>query len=123
MKYIQWVTYKGKDILSVSVSYRTEAEYINALKEYQAAWMEKPDCPTIMDLTGALSNSAIIQAAERIHQENIKFREEHKLPSQPMAIVGGKAIVNITEQFTNHHPNIYFASDLESAKNWLYENS
>ncbi len=122
MKYIQRITYKDKAFLFVNLVRLTDAEFIEALKEYRLEWLAKPDFPILLDLTGTALTSDAVQLAREINWEHHKFSENNLLPVYPVAIVGISAIAHTVANLIAHTDKTYFAPDLESAKEWLYKN-
>lgn len=123
MKYTQWITYKGKTFLLVNATRLKEAEYIEALKEYQREWVVKPGHPTIIDVTGATTTTAVTQAGKELNQALTSYCVQHNIPQQPTAIVGISAMARTVANLMSYGQKTHFASDLENAKEWLFKNS
>jgi hypothetical protein len=123
MKYTEWITYKGKTFLFVNAAQRSEAEYLEALREYSAEWLARPGFPILMDFTGANLTPTASQVAKEINQQHTRLRAEKHIPNRPVVIVGVSPLIRTVTYFITRSEKIHYVDDLESAKEWLFKNS
>ncbi len=121
-KYTQLIAYKGKTFLFVNAAHLNEPEYVDVLKEYLAEGLARPGFPVLIDLTGAILTLPAVQAAKEIHQTYNQFRKEHHIAAQPVAVVGASAMIRAAANFIALTEKIYYAPDLDSAREWLFRN-
>jgi hypothetical protein len=115
---IQWIEHKGKKILFCDFSNYTETEYIEGTGLMEKELLKQPRGSKpllIVDVT----NSYMTQATSARGKETVKVLTEADVITKT-AMVGIAGIKKIIAQAISR--DVYFAKDIESAKEWLVTN-
>ncbi len=112
---IQWTEYKGKKILISNFSNYNEEEYIRGTEEMEKVLLKEPRGSRpllIVDVT----NSHMSKASSDRGKKTVELLTEADIITKT-AMVGIVGIKKIIAQAISR--DVYFAKDMESAKEWL----
>jgi hypothetical protein len=123
MKYTQWITYKGITIMFVNCARLANEDYLDALKEFSDEYLKRPDCPVLFDITGTVMKTNSNELGKGISNQINRAQESKGIPLQPTAIVGLSAMGRTVASLISPHDRMFYAQDLETAREWLHKNS
>ncbi len=123
MKYTEWITYKGKTFLLVKMVRLTEEQFIEAMREYRREWEARPNHSTLIDHTGTPVTLNVNKEAKQIQHEMQVVADKNHWKPMPVALIGTSLMARTVINLMPHKSKMFCAENLESAKEWLYENS
>ena len=117
-KHTEWIVYQGKQILCVNGQNLSEGEFTQALDEFRAEYMRKPEGTRVLiDLSGTRMTETITAKTRQVDRELAAFSRARGLPDQPVALVGLSLLQRTVAQLIGR--GIYYAENTEKAKEWL----
>ena len=119
MKYAEWITHQGKQILIIHAQNAGEQELQAAMTELRDEMAKKPDAYTLIDLTGVHMTPRMSDIAKSLNKEINAIQEKAGQPMQPSALVGIRPIVRAVVQLISRNEKTYYASSYEDALEWL----
>jgi hypothetical protein len=119
-KYTQWIEHKGTKILLVNYAgIQDEAEYMQAIDEFEAETLSQPKgrkMRVLVDVTGSVLTPHITERNKEVEQ---KAREKG-IPDSPTALVGLSGFkMAVVQALAFFRPDLYIAESEEAAKDWL----
>ncbi len=121
MKYTEWITYKGKELLVLRATNVDEDGLFAAMTELKNEITKRPDAFTLVDLTGTRMSPKINEIARAINKQITDYLEQNHLSMQPSALVGIRPIIRAVVQLITRNEKTYYASSFEDALEWLYK--
>jgi hypothetical protein len=113
-KYVQWITYKDKRILSVNVSRLSEAEIIAGLEEMKQELFRDRSGPLLLiDISGIDMTTAVINKAKELTAAT----KDAGIHDGPNVIVGLTGLQKAVAQLFAR--NVHFSGNVTEAKEWL----
>lgn len=113
-KYVKWITYKNKRILTVDLARLGEAEIIAGMEEMKQELFRDRSAPLLLiDITGIDMTTAVINKAKELTVDT----KDAGLQDGPNVIVGLTGLQRAVAQLFAR--NVHFSSNVEEAKEWL----
>ena len=113
-KYVNWITYKNKRILTVDLARQGEAEIIAGMEEMKQELFKDRSAPLVLiDITGIDMTTAVINKAKEL----TAVTKEAGLEDGPNVIVGLTGLQKAVAQLFAR--NVHFSGSVEEAREWL----
>lgn len=109
-KFVEIITFQGKEIVFLNLNGLNEEEQLTAIDETDKIFATKQNILNVTDVGNTTTTPAVKDKANELHQK-------HKDRIKAEAIIGVSGLKRMLAQRMNK--DMYFAQNIDDAKNWI----
>jgi hypothetical protein len=117
-KHVEWIEYKGNRILLCNFSNFNEQQYLDGVDEMEKELLNQPQGSRLLHIVD-VTDSTMTQKTSDRGKKTVELLSKAGIATLT-AMVGITGIKKIIAKAISK--DVYFAKDMDSAKDWLIEN-